>query len=81
MLKTTDKNTLKWGVSNVAPEMLVQMLRICEDKGLQKPSCYQGDYNLITRGMETKLLPILRAHGIVFNAFRYGPFLPPDLAK
>lgn len=61
--------------------MLEQMLRICNDKGLQKPSCYQGDYNLITRGMETKLLPMLRAHGIVYNAFRYVAFRPPALAK
>ncbi len=50
--------------------MLEQTLRLCEEKGLQKPSCYQGDYNLVTRGMETKLLPILRAHGMTFNAFR-----------
>ena len=46
------------------------MLFLCEEKGLQKPSCYQGDYNLVTRGMETKLLPILRAHGMTYNAFR-----------
>lgn len=46
------------------------MLQICETEGLQKPSCYQGDYNLVTRGMETKLLPILRAHNMTFNAFR-----------
>ncbi|KAG7007769.1 hypothetical protein G7Y79_00008g024070 [Physcia stellaris] len=59
-----------WGVSNVPPAMLEQMLRLCEENGLKKPSCYQGDYNLITRGMETKILPILRAHGIAYNAFR-----------
>ncbi|KAI1657170.1 hypothetical protein F4813DRAFT_390142 [Daldinia decipiens] len=40
-----------------------------KQNGLQKPSCYQGVYNLVTRGMETKLLPLLRAHGIVFNGF------------
>ena len=51
--------------------MLEQVLRLCEGKGLQKPSCYQGDYNVVTRGMETKLLPILRAHGMTFNAFRW----------
>ena len=51
--------------------MLEQVLRLCEEKGLQKPSCYQGDYNVVTRGMETKLLPILRAHGMTFNAFRW----------
>ncbi|KAL8779025.1 MAG: hypothetical protein Q9213_007140 [Squamulea squamosa] len=50
--------------------MLEKLLRICEEKGLRKPSCYQGDYNLITRGMESKLLPILRAHNMTFNAFR-----------
>ena len=47
------------------------MLHLCEEKSLQKPSCYQGDYNLVTRGMEAKLLPILRAHGMTFNAFRW----------
>lgn len=50
--------------------MLEQMLGICEEKGLRKPSCYQGDYNLITRGMETSLIPLLRAHGMTYNAFR-----------
>ena len=50
--------------------ILERMLQICDEEGLQKPSCYQGDYNMITRGMETKLLPLLRQHGIVFNAFR-----------
>ena len=51
--------------------MLEQMLKICEDKGLQKPSCYQGEYNVITRSMESELLPLLRAHDMAFNAFRY----------
>lgn len=51
--------------------MLEKMPRLCEEQGLQKPSCYQGDYNLVTRGMETRLLPILRAHGMTYNAFRY----------
>ncbi|KAI8959971.1 putative oxidoreductase [Daldinia sp. FL1419] len=60
----------KWGVSNVSPQDLEKMVQICEEKGLQKPSCYQGVYNLVTRGMETKLLPLLRAHGIAFNGFQ-----------
>ena len=55
--------------------MLEEMLRICEDKGLPKPNCYQGDYNLVTRGMETRLLPLLRSHGMKFNAFRFVIFL------
>ena len=61
---------LQWGVSNVPPDMLDKMLHICNEKGLQKPSCYQGDYSIVTRGMENKLLPILRANGMNFNAFR-----------
>ena len=51
--------------------MLEQILLLCEEQNLQKPCCYQGEYNVITRGMENKLLPLLRAHGMTFNAFRY----------
>lgn len=61
---------VQWGVSNFSPEVLEKMLNLCEEKGLQKPSCYQGEYNLVTRAMETKLLPTLRAHGVTYNAFR-----------
>ncbi|ROV88403.1 hypothetical protein VPNG_10297 [Cytospora leucostoma] len=60
-----------WGVSNTPPAALEEILRICEEKNWQKPTVYQGDYNLVTRGMETKLLPTLRAHGISFVAFRF----------
>ncbi|KAL8783870.1 MAG: hypothetical protein Q9195_009262 [Heterodermia aff. obscurata] len=59
----------EWAVSNVPPAMLEQMLRICEERGLRKPSCFQGEYNVITRGMETRLMPILSAHGMRYNAF------------
>ncbi|KAL9586046.1 MAG: hypothetical protein Q9203_004003 [Teloschistes exilis] len=61
---------IQWGVSNTSPERLEEILHICEATGHRKPACYQGDYNLVTRGMETKLLPILRRHGMTFNAFR-----------
>lgn len=54
----------------MSPEMLERILRLCEEKDLQKPICYQGEYNLITRGMETRLLHILRSNGMTFNAFR-----------
>ncbi|KAI5860761.1 putative oxidoreductase [Durotheca rogersii] len=57
-------------VSNTSPETLEQILRLCEQNGWVKPLCYQGEYSLISRGMETRLLPILRAHGMTFNAFR-----------
>lgn len=57
------------------------MLSVCEKNGWQKPSAYQGDYNLVTRGMETKLLPILRAHGMSFVAFRYVNLLAYDTSR
>ncbi|EED14542.1 oxidoreductase, putative [Talaromyces stipitatus ATCC 10500] len=59
-----------WGISNMQPETLQAVLDLCENRGWQKPICYQGNYNLITRGMETRLLPILRARGISYNAFQ-----------
>ncbi|KAI1423460.1 putative oxidoreductase [Xylaria sp. FL1777] len=58
-----------WGVSNVSPPILTQMLELCETHAWPKPSWYQGTYNVISRGMETSLLPILRQHGIRFVAF------------
>ncbi|KAI1809187.1 putative oxidoreductase [Poronia punctata] len=60
----------KWGVSNVPIPVLRQMLQLCEQNGWEKPSCYQGPYNLVTRGMEKELLPLLREHNMVFNAFQ-----------
>lgn len=34
-----------------------------------KPSVYQGQYNIICRGFETEIFPLLRAHNIAFNAY------------
>ncbi|KAI1379046.1 putative oxidoreductase [Hypoxylon crocopeplum] len=59
-----------WGVSNVPPSTLKQILLLCEQNNWRKPSCYQGEYSLVSRGAETKLLPLLRALGMRFNAFR-----------
>lgn len=59
-----------WGVSNTSPTVLENILKLCDENGWQKPSSYQGDYNLVTRAMETKLLPILRANNMAFVAFR-----------
>lgn len=59
--------------------MLEELLQLCEKNGWKKPTCYQGQYNLVTRGMETKLLPILRAHVISYNAFMYASYHLSDL--
>ena len=42
---------------------------ICEEKGYVKPTVYQGHYNALYRGCEKELLPLLREHGCVFNAY------------
>ncbi|KAI2637806.1 putative oxidoreductase [Hypomontagnella submonticulosa] len=59
-----------WGLSNVPPSTVSKILSLCEANGWRKPACYQGEYSLISRGAETHLLPLLRQHGIRFNAFR-----------
>ncbi|KAI1121748.1 putative oxidoreductase [Nemania abortiva] len=69
MGQITTSHCKAWGVSNVPPKMLEEMLELCEKKGWPKPSYYQGTYNVISRGMETKLWPILQAHNIKFVAF------------
>ncbi|KAJ4346715.1 uncharacterized protein N0V89_010647 [Didymosphaeria variabile] len=59
-----------WGVSNTPPAVLEEMLKICDKNGWQKPRYYQGSYSLITRGMETKLFPMLRSAGMHFNGYQ-----------
>lgn len=63
--------------------MLKSFIDICEEKGYVKPTVYQGQYNLVCRGPEKKLLPFLRAHGMAFNAYSPlgGGFLTGNLTK
>lgn len=58
----------EWGVANHPPETLQKIIELCEQKGWVKPTWYQGTYNMLTRGMETRVLPILRARGMSFLA-------------
>jgi len=71
------------GVSNFRPETLKSFLEICEKNNYVKPSIYQGDYSAVNRGMEKLLLPIMREHGMVYNAFRSlaSGFLSGSLTK
>ncbi|KAL9093596.1 MAG: hypothetical protein Q9165_003991 [Trypethelium subeluteriae] len=57
------------GLSNYPPPLLRSYLSLCETHNLHKPTYYQGAYNILTRGMETELLPLLREHGMHFVAF------------
>jgi aryl-alcohol dehydrogenase-like predicted oxidoreductase len=76
---TTEPTQL--GVSNFVPDTLRAYLAICDQHGYVKPTVYQGDYSMINRGMEKHLLPLLREHGISFNAFRYVSAVPAGLLK
>lgn len=58
----------EWGLANHPPEALQRIIDLCEEKGWVKPRWYQGAYNMLTRGAETRVLPILRAHGMSFLA-------------
>ncbi len=49
-----------WGVSNLTVKMADEILRVCDEEGLQKPTAFQSQYNIITRGIEAELLPLLR---------------------
>ncbi|EOO02315.1 putative aldo keto protein [Phaeoacremonium minimum UCRPA7] len=57
-----------WGVANHPPETLQKIIELCEQRSWLKPSWYQGGYSMLTRGPETRLFPILRAHGMSFLA-------------
>ncbi|GME52351.1 NADP-dependent oxidoreductase domain-containing protein [Neofusicoccum parvum] len=62
----------RFGISNYTAEEVTQIVDICEREGLVKPSVYQGRYNVIIRGGEEELFPLLRKHNISFYAYSPG---------
>ncbi|KAK4210381.1 putative oxidoreductase [Rhypophila decipiens] len=59
-----------WGVANTPLHVLKRVLAICEERGWQKPLCYQGHYSLISRAAEKELLPLLRRHNMSFVVYQ-----------
>lgn len=59
-----------WSLSGSQPDVVERMLDLCEENGWPKPEVYQGSYSIIARGCETRLFPILRKHGVAFNAIQ-----------
>jgi len=59
----------RFGISNFSVEDVKQFIKIAEEKGYVKPTVYQGQYNLVVRGGEEQLFPLLKKHGISFYAF------------
>jgi aflatoxin B1 aldehyde reductase len=62
-----------YGISNYTPDEVQRIFEICENKAFSKPSVYQGHYNVLTRGAEEKLIPLLREHNVAYHIYRYAP--------
>ncbi len=63
------------GVSNYAAWQMADILAICDKRGYIPPIVTQNVYNLITRGIETELVPFLKEHKIgmaIYNPIAGG---------
>ena len=63
------------GVSNFAAWQVADMLAVCDKRGYVAPIISQNVYNPITRGIETELIPFLKAHQLgmaVYNPIAGG---------
>ncbi len=63
------------GVSNFAAWQVADMLSICDKRNYVAPSITQNVYNVITRGIETELVPFLKAHNLgmaIYNPIAGG---------
>src|SRR5665647_682220 len=63
------------GVSNYAAWQIADMLSICDKRNYIAPIITQNVYNPITRGIETELVPFLKAHDVgmaIYNPIAGG---------
>jgi len=63
------------GISNYAAWQIADVLALCDKRGYVPPVITQNVYNLITRGVETELMPFMKAHHLgmaVYNPFAGG---------
>ncbi|PYI19330.1 putative aldehyde reductase [Aspergillus violaceofuscus CBS 115571] len=68
-----------FGLSNFTAAETKEVLRLCQEHDYVRPTVYQGNYNAISRLIETDLFPLLREHGIRFYA--YSPIAGGFLTK
>lgn len=68
-----------FGLSNFLANEVQEVVRICEEKGYILPTVYQGNYNAISRLIESELFPVLRRYNIRFYA--YSPIAGGFLTK
>lgn len=71
------------GLSNYAAWEVAHIYHVCANRGFVKPTIYQGMYNVLTREVETELIPCLRSFGIRFYAYNplAGGLLTPRIAN
>ncbi|KAJ6516495.1 aldehyde reductase [Mycena sanguinolenta] len=69
----------RFGLSNFTVESVQNVYDICKAKGYPLPTVYQGNYNAVTRRVETELIPTLRKLGIAF--YVYSPIAGGLLTK
>jgi aryl-alcohol dehydrogenase-like predicted oxidoreductase len=64
-----------YGISNYPAWQIADMLAICDKKGYIAPIITQNVYNIITRSIESELVPFLKAHKMglaVYNPLAGG---------
>ncbi|ROW04868.1 hypothetical protein VMCG_04883 [Cytospora schulzeri] len=69
----------RFGISNFSPDEVRALYAYCMEKGFVLPTVYQGNYNALSRLIDTTLFPLLRELGIAFYA--YSPVAGGFLTK
>lgn len=69
----------RFGVSNFTPDETRALHEYAKSKGYVLPTVYQGNYNAVSRHIDTTLFPVLRELGIAFYA--YSPVAGGFLTK
>lgn len=59
----------RFGISNYTPAQTRELHAYCKAHGLVLPTVYQGNYNAVSRVIDSTLFPVLRELDIVFYAY------------
>lgn len=62
-----------WAISNYAAWQLAEILHLCEAMQIPPPILTQNVYNVLTRGLEGELLPLLNTHSRAPSLTVYNP--------
>uniref|UniRef100_A0A7S4WC40 NADP-dependent oxidoreductase domain-containing protein n=1 Tax=Alexandrium monilatum TaxID=311494 RepID=A0A7S4WC40_9DINO len=61
----------EFGLSNYPAWAVVDIWHRCKNRGMVRPTVYQGMYNVITRDMEREIVPVAREFGL--RLYMYNP--------